>query len=851
MPAEPSLPDAVHIAFGLDVTGISSVTPSLATTFQENFSYRYQQQETADQPKDDDPNEAQACVTLVRQSLTEEPWGEIFRGSFNSEVRHQVFERILGCLKRNSNSIQIHTLEKDLTYLSALSISKKRQLFISFPVSPVSLGILLVIYYAHLFREERDISHTHHAISAKDFVIWIRPQDNGKVSNLRTTRAFNLIEREDTHCALSEKIACLPAYKFEESSQSQRLRVVMVRSLSEAVELFKESQYCSLVVIDDPSGQTYPSPSSYGTEAFKLASLCRQKQIPMVGIVPPWAMRDIEYREKNHPWGILLWPVDFFALRSYPADRGLFANGGTLHPIEESYLLLERKRLSLKEAQVTIKSFNFNTEDEEKISELFQESSALLIDLAKQPQLRIVGVTGWEIWRHLSAPVLPFYLLWGKFIESKLKHLQNTVSKSKDDKALTLYNLLSSLALRLQRLNSNPFIEIIKASDVDTIVAVEDAERANALEKFLGEYSGYSIPQILPLSEIRGFGGKKLIVIGQPKACYRDILQTTFFRHIDVLMWSVLSERAERWWSNLEVDARELHRKTWQILTEKTQVGRYGFSSEYTSVQVVNTGTAKLTKNINISELEESFSNLSGSVLDTGLKNYLSNNLESHYLVEFERGLKIRVAPGSDFLVLSGKKAQVVAVREITAETKVILFDGMTRDELFAQKAGLLEDTKVNYLYRIQLDAWRELVKQQVKKLNVRTVCREILRETGIPIGEETIQYYWINGDDLLSLPREQEHFFWFLPPLARSGFEEFWLKANDLRIKRRQLGQVISACAQEGWKERKSDEIVFQYEQVFITVGELRDAMLVLKVKSKPQMIRQKPEYPINRLFR
>lgn len=127
----------------------------------------------------------------------------------------------------------------------------------------------------------------------------------------------------------------------------------------------------------------------------------------------------------------------------------------------------------------------------------------------------------------------------------------------------------------------------------------------------------------------------------------------------------------------------------------------------------------------------------------------------------------------------------------------------MTRDELFAQKAGLLEDSKLNYLYRVQLDAWRELVKQQVKKLNVQSVCRQIFYDTGILISEETIQYNWMSGDDLLSLPREKEHFLWFLRPLARSGFEEFWLKANDLRIKRRQLGQVISACAQEGWKTK------------------------------------------------
>ena len=79
-------------------------------------------------------------------------WGEIFRESFNLEWTHQVLDPLLGRLKRKKHSIQIHRLEKDLIYLSALSISKCNQLFISFPVSPVSLGVLLVAYYAHLSR---------------------------------------------------------------------------------------------------------------------------------------------------------------------------------------------------------------------------------------------------------------------------------------------------------------------------------------------------------------------------------------------------------------------------------------------------------------------------------------------------------------------------------------------------------------------------------------------------------------------------------------------------------------------------------------------------------------------------
>ncbi len=231
--------------------------------------------------------------------------------------------------------------------------------------------------------------------------------------------------------------------------------------------------------------------------------------------------------------------------------------------------------------------------------------------------MRNIGITGWQVWRDLSAPVLPFYLLWGQFIESELKRLENAASKSGDGKALTLHSLLTSLALRLQKLNPNPFMDVVKAAGTETVIAVEDAERANALEKFLkGNLSPSSIPQILPMREICGKSGEKLIVIGQPKAHYRDILQTTFFHQIDVLLWSVLSERAERWWSSLEIDAREWHRKTWMALSEQQEVGYYSFSPENKLVQVINTGTAKLSKNINLLQLEESFSTLPESRLD-------------------------------------------------------------------------------------------------------------------------------------------------------------------------------------------------------------------------------------------
>jgi hypothetical protein len=367
----------------------------------------------------------------------------------------------------------------------------------------------------------------------------------------------------------------------------------------------------------------------------------------------------------------------------------------------------------------------------------------------------------------------------------------------------------------------------------------------------MGNRSCSSTLQILPISQVRGLGGEKLIVIGQPKACHRDILQTTLFSKIDVLLWSVLAERAERWWSNLEVDAREWHGKTWRKLTAKEEVGCYSFSLHQPKVKIIEAGKLMLSKKINLAKIEENFNSLVGTNFEAELNGDIARNLESHYLVKFEIGLKIRVALGCEFLVLSGRQALVVAIRDIAAGTKVVLFDGMNRDELFAQKAGLLEDTKVNYFYRIQLEAWRAILKQQVKKLDLQTVRRELSIDTGLHISQETIEYNWMSGDDLLSLPREKEHFFWFIPPLARSGFEEFWQQANELRIKRRQLGQVISACAQEGWKERKSDEIVFRYQQVFITVGELKDAMQILTVQSPPQLISQVPEYPINRLFR
>lgn len=780
-------------------------------------------------------------------------WGEVFRESFDLKWQHQILDPVLGCLKKSKHSIEIHRLEKDLVYLSAKSISQRCQLFISFPVSPVSLGILLIVYSAHLPREERDIYHTHHAVSAKDFIIWVRPKNNGQISTLRTTRAVNLIDYEDTHYYLSKQMICLPVSQFDESSKSERLRVVMVRALSEAVELLNRSSYCSLVILDDSSGKTCLSPSVYGSKAFEFAKICSYKRIPMVGIVPPWTMKDIEQQEHKEVALIKLWPIDFFTLRSYSQGALIATNeSNNIHPIEESYLRLERKRQSLREAQVTIRTFNFDREDEEKIAELFRESSDLLLDLAKYPQFRGVWANGWAIWRDLSAPILPTYLLWSKFIESALKRLENAANRCGDSKALTLSSLLNSLAKRMNKLNRNPFLELIQEAGKETIIAVEKANRANALEEFLKQRSNsFACPTVLPISELEGKGGQRLLIIGQPKARHRDLLQTTFFKNIDVVLWSVLAKHAEWWWSNLEVDAREWHSRTWMALTGKEQIGCYGYSPEYKSVQVINTGNAEFSRSINLSKLEESFSTLSETSLDSGLTNYSLRKLESHYLVEFEGGLKIRVVPNSEFLVLLRNQTQVVTVRELTAGTKVILFEGMTRNELFAQKAGLLDDTKVNLSYRALLAGWRNLVEQQIKNLGLETVSKRLGIDTDLSIGEQTISSNWLNGNDLLSLPQKKEHFFWFIPEEAHSGFKDFWERANELRNKRRQLGRVISACAEEGWKERRPDEIVFQYQQVVITVGELRDAMQILKVQSSPQLIQQPPEYPFNLLFK
>ncbi len=488
------------IRFGINYSKLVAADPSWKDTFPKNLEPRTVPQKPSAEQSSECVGEISASKYITPSESIKTPkiveikaWGDVLRSAFPWEKTLSVLDPILGCLKMNKHSIAIHQLEKDLLYLIAMSIEKRSQIFISFPISPVSLGSLTVVYFAHIAN----------SFFSKAFIIWVRPKDNGQILRLRTTNAFNLVDKEDTHFDLRQKITCLPSYKISEPYYREQRRVFMVRSLSEAIEFLKQSNYCSLVVLDDPSGSTDPSPSILGKKAFELGAICQQKQIPMVGIVPPWSMKDIEYHENQKFLGIKLWPIDFFALCSYPKEPSLFSNHVAHHPIDESYLILQKKRATLKEAEVIIKTFSFETDDEETIAELFIETSDLLLDLAHQPNLRNVWATGWEIWRHLSAPVLPFHHLWGKFLESSFKRLQLASNKCKESKALILFNSLNSLAMRLYKLKSNPFLEIIKIENLATTVAVENAEIANALEQFLmGSNSNLSIflvIQVYPL----------------------------------------------------------------------------------------------------------------------------------------------------------------------------------------------------------------------------------------------------------------------------------------------------------------------------------------------------------------
>ena len=61
--------------------------------------------------------------------LDRQSWGEIFRKSFDLKWAQQTLDPILGCLKMKKRSIKIHRLEKELVYLTALSIDRGEQLF--------------------------------------------------------------------------------------------------------------------------------------------------------------------------------------------------------------------------------------------------------------------------------------------------------------------------------------------------------------------------------------------------------------------------------------------------------------------------------------------------------------------------------------------------------------------------------------------------------------------------------------------------------------------------------------------------------------------------------------------------
>jgi hypothetical protein len=790
----------------------------------------------------------------MMQGWYQQSWLEEFCAQIPWERIQSLFDPLLGHLKvgkpiKTGNwprdyPLQIHRLEKDLVYLIAIAIAKKSQLFLSLPIFPSSLGILTVAYYATLSRDERNLFNGNHTVTPKHFVIWIRPRDNGQVQNLRIVRTVN------DRVSLSNRIVCVPSSKFDENVKESRLKVVTVRSLEEGRDLLKQSKYCSLVVLDDDLGRTYPSPSQYGNEAFNLASLCQQKQIPMIGVVPPWSMRTLEWHENKHQTGIGLWAVDLPALCSYPLENDLFRTNILSHPIEESFWAINQRRGFPSAPRVTLRTFSLSVEDEERIANAFQEASALLIALGNRPDLRQVWGTGWEIWRDLSAPVLPSHLLWDKFLEGALKRLEAAAERCGEPQALVLYRVLHSLAVRLQKLSRNPFVEWLEKLGSDTTIAIADISRLSALNDFLLARGNSSVPRITTIRDLQGQAGTHLVVIGQTKARYRSFLQTCFFQKVDVLLWAALADGAEHLWSGLEIDSRAWHIRTWRSLTQQEVFGRYGYSYRPIPVEIEHQGTTQLNRGVDISRLEEQFSQLSQTSLDSGFSNSNSNELNTHYYVAFEGNFQIRVSTNSEFLVLIRRQAQVVSVRELVVDIKVVLFEGMNRDELFAQKAGLLEETRANWQYRTLLGAWRELVKERVQKLNNLSISRQIYRESGVDISEAAIQT-WLNGDDLLTLPRLKEHFLWFIPTRAHSGFEEFWNTANDLRKARRQLGRVISECAQEGWRDRNPDDIVFQYQRVFITVGELRDAMQILQVLRPPELIAHPPAYPINRLFR
>ena len=296
---------------------------------------------------------------------------------------------------------------------------------------------------------------------------------------------------------------------------------------------------------------------------------------------------------------------------------------------------------------------------------------------------------------------------------------------------MVLYRVLHSLAVRLQRLSRNPFVEWLEKLGSETTIAIPNTSRLDALNDFLLVQCNSSTPRIASIRDLQGHTGTHLVVIGQPKARYRSFLQTCFFQKVDVLLWAALADRAEHWWSGLEIDSRAWHIRTWRSLTQQDLFGRYGYSYRSIPVKIKHQGTIQLNRGVDVSKLEEQFSQLNHTNLDSSCSNSTLNELNTHYCVSFDGNFQIRVSINSDFLVLINKQARVVAAKELTAHTKVVLFEGMNRDELFAQKAGLLEETRANCQYRTLLVAWRELVKEWVQEFDYPSISDQIYRDSG------------------------------------------------------------------------------------------------------------------------
>ena len=117
----------------------------------------------------------------------------------------------------------------------------------------------------------------------------------------------------------------------------------------------------------------------------------------MIGVVPPWSMRVLEWNENKHQIGIGLWAIDLPALCSYPQENTLFKRSTFSHPIEESFRVINQRREFPSTPHVTLRTFSLSSEDEKRISDAFQEASNLVMTLGNRSDLRQVWGTGWGI----------------------------------------------------------------------------------------------------------------------------------------------------------------------------------------------------------------------------------------------------------------------------------------------------------------------------------------------------------------------------------------------------------------------------------------------------------------------